>query len=322
MTWVDDIDKSVAALQTQIQKLKVKAEDNIPSVMKLNKITSPSIYNKHIQSKFKIGSSYYERDPDTIEQVDSKLLQLRTQAANDKALVEKEALSNVEAISNNKKVVEKITQIMTDLGIPRQWSKSYFKTANSRKQTTETTTAGYLGDLSRNVPTSDDSSVKLNQIKTTVESIERYAETLKQKIRQAQNEKDKAEKAKKEFLAKARLQVKYSLSEHSDWYDVLDSLDKKDKYFMLARAGEETRGNWSERFGKVENALDKFIVLTEEDKEIDQEYEEILDQHNQGDCEDGRVFRDCEFNYSVLYAKVDQDLMTDYETLKEYYEVY
>jgi len=157
MTWVDDIDKSVVALQTQIQKLKVKAEDNIPSVVKMNKITSPSIYNKNIQSQFKIGSSYYERDPETIEQVDSKLEQLRLQAANDKALVEKEALSNVEAIANNKKVVEKITQIMTDLGIPRQWSRSYFKTANSRKQTTETTTAGYLGDLSRNVPTSDDS---------------------------------------------------------------------------------------------------------------------------------------------------------------------
>lgn len=37
------------------------------------------------------------------------------------------------------------------------------------------------------------------------------------------------------------------------------------------------------------------------------------------DHEDGRIFRDCDWNYSVLYGKVDTEILKDYESLKEYY---
>lgn len=319
MTWVDNLDKSVETLILHIEKLKVKANDQIPSVMKLNPISKGVITQKSVQYLFKVGSSYYERDPSTLEEVDSKLNSIKLQAEQDKQKINAEAESNVAAIENNKKIVTKITQIMKDLGIPNNWSRSYYKTANSRKMTTETNQAGYIGDLSRNVPTSDDSLSKLRAVDDVVSAAVRYAETLKQKIRAEQQEKDKAEKAKKEVVAKARLQLKYGLTEFSDWDEVLEALDSKDKYFALARAGEETRGYWGEGFGKVEYALSKFEVVTEEDKEIEKEYSEILEQHANGDCEDGRVFRDTTYNYSVLYAKVDEALMKDYETLKEYY---
>lgn len=315
MTWVDNVDKSVAALVSQIEKLKVKANDQIPSVMKLNKITFPSVANKQASYLFKIGSSYYERDPQTLEEVDKRLEVIRTQAALDKELIEKETLSNAEAIANNKKVVEKITQIMTDLGIPSKWSRSYFKTASSRKQTVETNSAGYLGDLQRNVPTSDDSGTKLQRLKDTVSAAERYAETLKQKIRQEQAEKDKEEKRKKEIQALARLQVKYGLSEHSYWDDVLETLDSKDKYFMLARAMNAVRNDWNDGFGPVEYALAKFVVGNPEDEEIEKCLQGILESEE----DDGRIFRDCEYNYSALYAKAPDELLADYETLKEYY---
>lgn len=322
MTFVTDIDKAVEALQTHIKALKVKAESNIPSPAKLNKLTYPTICNKTSQSAFKIGSSYYERDPETIEQVDSKLQLLKAEVEQNKANLEEESKTNDPLIENNQAIHTKVKQIMKDLGIPNNWSRSYYKTANSRKQTTETNAAGYLGDLTRNIPVSDDRVNYASRIDSQWKALVSYAEKLKSDIRSKQAEIDKAEKKKKEVVAKARLQLKYGLDEYSDWYDVLDALDKKDKYFMLARAGEETRGNWLEGFGKVENALNSFIVLTEEDKEIYQEYEEILSQHAEGDCEDGRVFRDCEFNYSVLFGKVDPELMKDYETLQEYYDVY
>lgn len=320
--WVDNIDKAVNALTYQIEQLKVKAESNIPSVMKLNKITTPVIANKQAMYAFKIGSTFYERDPETVEQVDNKLSQLIAQLVQEKLQVEKEHESNKAAIENNLAIHVKVKQIMKDLGIPNQWSRSYYKTANSRKQITETTSAGYLGDLTRNIPTSDDSDRMLRLIADAHTKFKSYADTLKQKIRAAQAEKDKEEKKKKEMITKARLQIKYGLNEYSDWSDVLEALDKKCKYFILARAGEETRGNWNEGFWKVENALDKFTAETEEDKEIVNEYTEILEDHRNGDCEDGRVFRDCEFSYGFLYGKVDADLMADYETLKEYYEIH
>lgn len=319
MTWVESLDKSVETLLLHIDNLKVKANDQIPSVMKLNPISKGVITQRSVQYLFKVGSSYYERDPNTLEEVDSKLNSIKLQAEQDKQKINAEAESNAAAIENNKKIVTKITQIMKDLGIPNNWSRSYYKTANSRKMTTETNQAGYIGDLSRNVPTSDDSAAKLRAVDDVVNAAVRHAETLKQKIRTEQQEKDKAEKAKKEVVAKARLQLKYGLTEYSGWDEVLEALDGKDKYFALARAGKETRSYWGEGFGKVEYALSKFEVETEEDKEIYKEYSDILEENANGNREDGRVFRDCEFNYSMLFGKVDEDLLRDYETLKEYY---
>ena len=83
---------------------------------------------------------------------------------------------------------------------------------------------------------------------------------------------------------------------------------------MLFRSGEG--------FGKVEWALSKFFVETEEDKEIEKLYSEILEDYSNGDCEDGRIFRDNAYCYSTLYGKVSEELLKDYETLKEFYEVY
>lgn len=316
--WVDNIDKSVEALVEHIEKLKVRANDVIPKPMKINKITSPSIASKSVQSQFKIGLSYYERDCETIEQVDQRLEILKHQHKADKELIEKEAKSNIEAIENNKKVVAKITQIMQDIGIPNQYTTSYFKTNRSRTKTTETHKAGYLGDLSRNIATMDDSAMMIRKADEALAACVRYADQLKQKIHQEQQAKEKVEKDKKAVQVLARLQVKYGLDENSYWTDVLDALDKKDKYFMLARAMEDTRGDWSEGFWRVEDAISQFVVETEEDKEIEADVSSYLD----GEYEDGRCFRDCEYSYSVLYGKVDADLLKDYETLQEYYSKY
>jgi hypothetical protein len=319
MKYVKTVDEAFEFVKGLMTALEKKAESNIPSVMKLNKITMPSVANTYAANAFKYGSSYYERDPKTIEEVDTKLSQLLEKAEVERLKVVAEHEVNLPAIENNQKVREKISQIMKDIGIPNNYSTSEFKTQRSRTKTTTTHSAGYLGDLQRNVPVSDESERMLTLIKSAVDSLKRHADTLKGTIRKELQEAEKTEKAKKEILAKARLQVKYNLDEDFEWSDVLEVLDKKDKYFMLARAGEETRGYWGEGFGKVEYALDKFEVQTEEDKEIHEEYDSILQDHNNGDCEDGRIFRDCEYNYSFLYGKVSEEIMKDYETLKEYY---
>ena len=322
MKYVKNVDEAFEFVKGLMTALEKKAESNIPSVMKLNKITMPSVANTYAGNAFKYGSSYYERDPKTIEEVDNKLSQLLAQAEQERAKVLEEHQTNIPAIENNLKVREKITQIMKDIGIPSNYSTSEFKTQRSRTKTTTTHAAGYIGDLQRNIPVSDEKDRMLTLIKSAEDSFKRTADTLKANIRKELQEAEKAEKAKKEILAKARLQVKYNLDEDFEWSDVLDVLDKKDKYFMLARAGDETRGYWGEGFGKVEYALDRFVVETEEDKEIEKEYAEILEEHNNGECEDGRVFRDTQYSYSFLYGKVSEEIMKDYETLKEYYSVY
>jgi len=59
--------------------------------------------------------------------------------------------------------------------------------------------------------------------------------------------------------------------------------------------------------------------VTEEDKEI---FESIHELAYESEDIDGRVFRDCEYNYSFLYGKVSEEIMKDYEILKEYYNAY
>lgn len=319
MKYVKTVDEAFEFVKGLMTALEKKAESSIPSVMKLNKITMPPMANTYAGNAFKYGSSYYERDPKTVDEVDTRLTQLLAKAEQERAKVLEEHEANLPAIENNQKVREKITQIMKDIGIPNNYSTSEFKTQRSRTKTTTTHSAGYLGDLQRNVPVSDESERMLTLIKSAVDTFKRHADTLKGTIRKELQEAEKSEKSKKEILAKARLQVKYNLAEDFEWSDVLDVLDKKDKYFMLARAMEDTRNDWNDGYGRVQYAISAFEVETEEDKEI---FESIHELAYESEDIDGRVFRDCEFNYSFLYGKVSEEILNDYETLKSYYEVY
>lgn len=318
MKYVKNIDEAFDFVKGLVVALEKKAESNIPSVMKLNKITMPSVANTYAANAFKYGSSYYERDPKTIEELESKLSSLLEKAEVERLKVVAEHEANLPAIENNQKVREKITQIMKDIGIPSNYSTSEFKTQRSRTKTTTTHAAGYIGDLQRNIPVSDESERMLTLIKSAVDSFKRHADTLKANIRKELQEAEKTEKAKKEVLAKARLQVKYNLTEDFEWSDVLEVLDSKDKYFALARSMEAVRNDWNDGFGPVEWAISKFTVETEEDKEIETCIQGLLESEEQ----DGRIFRDCEYNYSFLYGKVSEEILNDYETLKYYYEVY
>lgn len=318
MKYVKTVDEAFEFVKGLMTALEKKAESNIPSVIKLNKLTMPSVANTYAGNAFKYGSSYYERDPKTIEEVDTRLTQLLAKAEQERAKVLEEHQANIPAIENNQKVREKITQIMKDIGIPNNYSTSEFKTQRSRTKTTTTHSAGYLGDLQRNVPVSDEKDRMLTLIKSAEDSFKRSADTLKATIRKELQEAEKTEKAKKEVLAKARLQVKYGLDEDSDWSDVLEALDSKDKYFNLARSMEAVRNDWNDGFGPVEWTISKFTVETEEDEDIEACIQNLLESEER----DGRIFRDCEYNYSVLYGKVSEELMKDYETLKEYYSIY
>ena len=61
-----------------------------------------------------------------------------------------------------------------------------------------------------------------------------------------------------------------------------------------------------------------FEVETKEDQEI---YDNIYSYiENWSDYLDGRCFRDCEYNYDVLYGMVEEqepDLYKDYQTIEE-----
>lgn len=320
-TWVDTVDKAFDALKVQVGVLKKKADDAFPPPMKINDLPRAESSKWTVTHGWKIEGGYWSssREPNSVEEVD-KLLEKALGALTDDIQNLKDAHeTNVPAIENNLKIHEKVTLLMRDtLKIPSGYSTYEYKSTRSRSKTETRHIAGYIGDLQRNVKTSDGYEQKLRDLNTYPETFKRIANDLKGKIRSAEAEAEKAEKAKKEVLAKARLQVKYGLTEDSDWSDVLDTLDSKCKYFKLARAMEDTRNDWNDGYGRVQYAIASFSVETPEDQEI---YDEIFELAHEYEDVDGRIFRDCPHNYSVLYGKVDAELMSDYNTLKEYYDI-
>ena len=321
-TWVDNVDKAFDTLKAEVEVLKKKADDNFPSPMKVNDLPRPVSSEWAVTHGWKIEGGYWSspREPNTVEEVD-RILEQATAALEEDIKNLKEAHEvNIPAIENNLKIHEKVSLLMRDtLKIPSGYSTYAFKTSRSSKKTETRHTAGYIGDLQRNIKTTDGYEMKLRDLNAYPETFKRIANDLKGKIRAVEVEQEKEQKAKKEVLAKARLQVKYGLTEDSDWSDVLDTLDSKCKYFKLARAMEDTRNDWNDGYGRVQWAISAFSVDSPEDQEI---FDEIYDLAHEYEDIDGRIFRDCTHNYSFLYGKVDEELMKDYNTLREYYEAW
>jgi len=81
------------------------------------------------------------------------------------------------------------------------------------------------------------------------------------------------------------------------WANTLTALKNSNKYYVLAKAMEDTRGNWKDGCGSVEDALRTFTIENDLDQKI---YDEIYGLCYDWD-RDGRVFRDCEYNYNYIF---------------------
>jgi hypothetical protein len=95
--------------------------------------------------------------------------------------------------------------------------------------------------------------------------------------------------------------------------ELQDLLLGKNKYLRLAYYLERNRGDWSEGSDFAEMGLDGFSIETGDDRKI---YEDINGHITNWDG-DGRVFRDCTWNYSRIYAEfVPAELLADFQSVK------
>jgi hypothetical protein len=89
----------------------------------------------------------------------------------------------------------------------------------------------------------------------------------------------------------------------------------KNKYLCLAYWLEQNRNDWNDGYSFAETGLDSFTIETETDELIYKDIQSYMDDWGG----DGRVFRDCEWNYGVLYGMVeDEELMKDFETVQKF----
>lgn len=305
--------------------LLLKVDDNVPQFKKLlpfpNKgtyvIGSSSLaysYNYWFNEK-----TYYSGDK---EITNSKALAARKELIStviDKYITDFTEVhqANLEIIAHNKTVVSKITALMQAVGIPNTYSESYFKSSRSIRKTTDTKKAGYLADIDRNIKTSQESIPSKESMMYGVNDKYRI---IHDKIRLEETKAEREKQAQEELHKVALLRAKYTPEDaSSSGWAIREAILSKDKYLHLAYWLERNRGDWNDGYDYAETGLNGFTV--EDGNVVDQEIERCIQEciDSAEDGVDGRIFRDCEYNYGVLYGMVkDQTLLDDLQKVREW----
>ncbi|TXH35244.1 MAG: hypothetical protein E6Q98_15735 [Rhodospirillaceae bacterium] len=224
---------------------------------------------------------------------------------------------NRPAMEINKVIRLRIESLMAEVGMPAKWSERDTK-SRARYPRSITMEAGYLNDLRKHVPTDDGFDYATSTYERLKRDYDAYAEAGKLEDQQAQSARQQAEERRKAErranLELAAIILRYDLDPDSDWQDILDALRTKDQRLDLAVAMRRVRGDWSDGPGPVSVALDRFKIVTDQDKEI---ANDIVGCLNSWDG-DGRTFRDTSWNYDRLFASVeDTQLSADIQLAYE-----
>lgn len=247
------------------------------------------------------------RPMDTVEEIEGALQQYRTRYDEEIARIKSLHQENIPLIEHNKRVFEKVTFLMKEIGVPLEYSKSYYKTSRSRTMTTERVKSGWVEDMNRLCIRSDRSSLIINEIESNYRNLENKAKEEISKIRKLEQEKVKQENERIREMNRIRLTYAYGLPVESTESEIIEKIKDSDRYVGLWLAMIQTRNDWNEGFWLVEDALNSFSVMTPEDQEIYKNISEILESGEN----DGRIFRDCEWNYDRISQLVSEEVMKD-----------
>ena len=211
--FVSDIDKALEAMTVQIEALKKKADDTIPTVQKLITHKNPwgllGVITKQIFSHNRGWNTC-----DEFKAANEFQMKLLNVMQSYKAAMDAHKLQehiNNDAIENNKKVVEKVTSIMRFIGIPGTYTTSEYKTSRSRKPTTTTHQAGWLQDVRRSVPTSDNWEGVKRDMESKMREIELYAKQKITELAAAEKEADRIAAEKAVINYATTLKIKHNL---------------------------------------------------------------------------------------------------------------
>ncbi|MFS2113339.1 hypothetical protein [Herbaspirillum frisingense] len=262
-------------------------------------------------SSYASSLSSYSK-PTTARIASYAMTQLETARAKDVATHE----ANEPAIAANLEVAKRVRVLMEEIGMPASYTERDTK-SRSRYPKTIRHDAGYLQDLRRECKTDDGFTYATSTYERLKKEYQDYADKA---AREAEIEAGRAQREQEEALAKrkadmalAAILLRYELPLESTWEDVLEHLRTKDQRLDLAIAMRDTRGDWSEGAYRVKNALQRFTIHTNEDKDIAADVAAHL-----VDFEDGRVFRDCEWNYDrLLGTVVNRQLVADAEIARK-----
>lgn len=304
------LDEAIQGLKAYIAELEQKADTSTGKIMPVKSL-SKAFDHRLIDIKAYHRNGNYRHSPEiAIANAQLQCDEIWNQVVADHA-------TNLAAIENNMKLTQKISLIMHNIGIPAKITRKDW-TGRRRNPKEVTTHAGYIDDLQRHVPVDDEYSIAENRYKAFMADIDRYRKRSDDEKREADRIKAAQQREETKIRVRAALAVKYGLNYDTDLSELLDHLLGLNKYLRLAYYLRKNRGDWNDGYNYAEMGIDSFTVETDIDKAI---VADITSHFS--DFEDGRVFRDCEWNYDRLFGIVaaeNKGLFDDFNQIIELVE--
>lgn len=213
---------------------------------------------------------------------------------------------NKTAVSNNIALREKVMKLLTTLGF-KEKNVEYKGRSIKRVETT----AAWVVELYRAIPCTN-YTIK-DEYDRYLRAVQDWRKEIEMHARQEKIAQENLVKENERINTLAYLRVKYKLDMNSDQEEILEHLLSLNKYLYLAHYLEKNRGDWNDGASYAKFGLKFFNSQTSENDTDDEIYAEISDLVS--NFEDGWVFRDCKYNYDVLFSMVPTDLMEDYGKL-------
>lgn len=256
--------------------------------------------------KSQMPRGYTYREPSSKSVAAFALQALERAWEQDKATHKK----NTAALEANRAVRERVQSVMDEVGMPKTRKVQSGTRYGLPKY--KSVDAGYLDDLRSAVPVDDGFGLAQQAYERLKPAYDKFAEEAEKEAETARLAAERAAEAEKQQrrdnIEMAKIILRYELPEDSSWGDILGELRKKDQRLDLAVAMSQTRGDWSDGFWRVSDAIGRFKIENDDDKNIANEILSLL----KDDHDDGRVFRDCEWSYSRLFSEArDSQLSAD-----------
>ncbi len=214
----------------------------------------------------------------------------------------KTAEENEVILNTNRELLGRVVSVVSAIGIPAKISKR----KSGRNGNWTTVTADWVDDLNALLPST---AIKKVHIQDTWNSFIRRRDQIKNaagELQKAQERAREIEAAKtKRVVVVTKIAIQLGLEpENYNVSNLEDVLRAKDKYLDLSIAMSNTRGDWSDGPWEVSEALSRFHSVGDgNDFAIAKDVSGYLE-----DFEDGRVFRDCEWNYGRLLELVNPEI--------------
>ncbi|MDC7784831.1 hypothetical protein PQJ75_01000 [Rhodoplanes sp. TEM] len=215
---------------------------------------------------------------------------------------------NIPAIDHNTQMRKLLNIVMKRAGVPEELTKVDPK-SRSYPPKRRRVRAEWITEVCEAFPVEDNFARASSDYERLQKAYQAYT---------AEAEKEKAKLEAEQAAALARRQadieyamllVRYGLGADATAYDLLRAIRAKSKIVDLAVAMEEVRGDWNEGCEPVTDALGRFTIETDQDREIAADVHAAVNSFH--DCQDGRVFRDTAWNYGRLYGLVPAELAAD-----------